>query len=688
MRRKLLWSAAATILTPLVFASVASATDYYFSPTGSDNNSGTSQATPFASLSALNNLNLNAGDNVYLQGGASFSGTINLGSQDTAVSSSGVTAGAPIRISTYGSGYATINAGSGSGITATNNGNIEISNLKLVGSGSHFDSATGKYLYNNTGNGIAFTNSSGAKNQHISVNNVITQNFGGNGIWVGATGQGGYNGVSITNVVASGNQMAGIAMMGDPSAGNRSNFNNVYVGNSIAANNYGKDGAPSEGNSGNGIVLGQVTNGTIEKSVAYGNGVRCASTQGGAVGIWAWDSANIVIQKNASYDNGTAGPYDGGGFDLDGGVINSVMQYNYSHDNAGAGFLLAEYSGAKDSNGNTIRFNISQNDARKNDMGAIHVFGDVNNANVYNNTVVVGPSQTDTPSAIKLHQWTGQDLKFLNNLLMVQNGSGSDANLLSLENATDLTFARNAYYDNGGTGNFNPSDLQALYLTLANDPALVGLSADAPTVASADQLANLVQFSLTAGSPLIDQGQDLLSFTASTRAAPISSDWVGVAATGTSGPQSTKDRPVRSLVVCSIPWLYQNPQCYPCLRSVPWAYSVGRDGVETGTDGNRRYSFSRCPHRHFYRLKANSGFFPIACVFSQMRHATASFGRSGCNSRSCALSFHVFKSFKSYGPVGRAWSRRCGSCERLFSAVSGNRRARSRQLSCWSSARC
>ena len=35
---------------------------------------------------------------------------------------------------------------------------------------------------------------------------------------------------------------------------------------------------------------------------------------------------------------------DGVGFDFDGGVTNSVMQYNYSHDNDAAGFLRAQYA--------------------------------------------------------------------------------------------------------------------------------------------------------------------------------------------------------------------------------------------------------------------------------------------------------------------------------------------------------
>ena len=56
---------------------------------------------------------------------------------------------------------------------------------------------------------------------------------------------------------------------------------------------------------------------------------------------------------------------DGDGFDLDGGVTNSVIQYCYSHDNDGPGLMLYGYTdaGVATWNNNTIRYCVSQNDA-------------------------------------------------------------------------------------------------------------------------------------------------------------------------------------------------------------------------------------------------------------------------------------------------------------------------------------
>src|SRR6185503_1540626 len=88
---------------------------------------------------------------------------------------------------------------------------------------------------------------------------------------------------------------------------------------------------------GNGIVVSNIDGGLIERSVAYGNGLR-NTTLRGPFGIWVWRSNRITVQHNESYGNRAIdGSTEGGGFDLDGGVTNSVAQYNYSHDNDGPG---------------------------------------------------------------------------------------------------------------------------------------------------------------------------------------------------------------------------------------------------------------------------------------------------------------------------------------------------------------
>ena len=88
----------ALLLSMLVFTIQASATNYYVSASGNDNNSGTSTSSPWKTLTKVNSAfsSFKAGDNIYLNRGDVFYGSI-------IVTKSG-SAGAPITISAYGSG--------------------------------------------------------------------------------------------------------------------------------------------------------------------------------------------------------------------------------------------------------------------------------------------------------------------------------------------------------------------------------------------------------------------------------------------------------------------------------------------------------------------------------------------------------------------------------------------------------
>jgi hypothetical protein len=199
----------------------------------------------------------------------------------------------------------------------------------------------------------------------------------------------------------------------------------------------------------NGIYMGNTNGGLIQNVVSHNNG---ASATVGPVGIWTYESNNVTMQFNESYANATAST-DGGGFDIDGGVTNSVAQYNYSHGNAGAGFLLWNYAGVTWAN-NTVRFNISENDGSdtSNFYGAVAV-GIVSGSSqltgvaVYNNTFF---SNRATPRAIisiasLAATSTG---RFANNIF-----NGASTNLLvNSAGASALTFTGNDYFSAGTFG--------------------------------------------------------------------------------------------------------------------------------------------------------------------------------------------------------------------------------------------
>ena len=150
------------------------------------------------------------------------------------------------------------------------------------------------------------------------------------GGWPADESQSGYCDVRISNCLASDNAYAGIHVYGVHDFHAKTYAHrDVAVVDCVAHDNPG-DPDFLDNHSGNGILLHDVDGGVIDGCTAYGNGSLCRAKSGGPVGIWAWSSRKLVIQNCVSVRNRTGGKYDGGGFDFDGGVSESVMQYNYS----------------------------------------------------------------------------------------------------------------------------------------------------------------------------------------------------------------------------------------------------------------------------------------------------------------------------------------------------------------------
>jgi hypothetical protein len=240
------------------------------------------------------------------------------------------------------------------------------------------------------------------------------------------------------------------------------------------------------------------------------------------VAIWAYDSTGVTIQYNEAYGNRTGGPADGDGFDFDQNTSSSVAQYNYSHDNDGAGFLL--YSGQSNSNhtGNIVRYNISQNDGRKNSYGAIFGGGRISNDAVYDNTVYLSPSASGTPAAV-LFTSVGSGISVRNNVLYVT--AGLPLVVAPAVATGSLVFQQNDYYS--ATGAFSVTWGSTRYTSLATwrtrtgqerlSTAATGLTVDphlvsaggGGTIGNADLLGSLTAYKLQATTPLLNAGLDL-----------------------------------------------------------------------------------------------------------------------------------------------------------------------------------
>ena len=194
------------------------------------------------------------------------------------------------------------------------------------------------------------------------------------------------------------------------------------------------------------------------------------------------------------------------------------MQYNYSHENDGPGFLLCQYPGARSNTGNIVRYNISQNDARRNSVGAIHLYSTVQNAIVHNNTVYVTPSASGVPKALVVDSGTS-NTALRNNLLL---SSMASPLIDVVKGQTNLQFQGNNYWmagfplklrwagaEYGSLATWRAATGQERVGTtetgLSVDPGLVA-AGSGPVLGDASLLTTLSQYRLRRDSRVIDAG--------------------------------------------------------------------------------------------------------------------------------------------------------------------------------------
>ena len=366
---------------------------------------------PWRSIERVNATELLPGDSVWFQANQTFVGNLYL----TEVRQSNRPTEGAVTIGSYGGGCATIDAGVRDGLVVKNRGSIHLQNLNFTGAGAS----------ENTGSGILFTNTlpKDAKFTDIWIHRVDVSGFRDSGICFTADptdgSWSGFRDVRITHTTSRDNGDAGISCIGawNPAQAGYAHAD-FYVGNCSAYRNVGIPGKGSH--SGNGIVLAQVDRATIEYCCAYENGRLNDYEGGGPVGIWTWDANGVLIQFNESHHNRTGSSKDGGGFDLDGGVTNSTVQYNYSHDNDGAGYLLAQFEGARPFYGNLLRYNLSVNDGRKNSYGGIHLWstganGGITDTTFFANRIQMAASADGNPAVADCLSDGIRNIRFYNN---------------------------------------------------------------------------------------------------------------------------------------------------------------------------------------------------------------------------------------------------------------------------------
>ena len=338
--------------------------NYYVAANGNDAWDG-SRGHPWKTLEAVNGALLGPGDSVFFRGGQVFAGTLRLGH--------GGNAAHPVWIGCYGGGVATINGGDSSAVALYRVHWMEVSGLRLVGAGRK----TG-----NIKDGMAVIEC-----DHILVKGVDITGFQKSGLSIYASKE-----VVADGVYAHENGAAGISVEGPYNGKTASR--DLRIVRCRADDNPG-DPTNLTNHSGNGIVCGHCTRLVIEYCSATNNGWDMPRIGNGPVGIWCYEADSVIIRWCLAYKNKTSpGAADGGGFDLDGGVTNSVIEHCLSYGNQGAGYCIFQYWGASPWYHNVVRDNISEDDGLVSDArGGIYVWNSSGDSTqfydceVYNNTV-------------------------------------------------------------------------------------------------------------------------------------------------------------------------------------------------------------------------------------------------------------------------------------------------------------
>ncbi|ARO31350.1 pectin lyase fold/virulence factor domain-containing protein [Rhizobium sp. NXC14] len=276
---------------------------YVNSATGSNNNSGTSESSAFATLSAVEALKLNPGDSVLLAAGSVFNEQFDLRYSGTA--------NAPITIGSYGIGDAPVIHSSNDGIHGSKASNIIIENIKIADTGANaiYAGNVSNWIVRNVE--VSNTGLSGKpgsvsfqSSQNITIENSTLTGVHSDGIWMDKV-----NGVTLINntVTNSLGSAADAIQLNDSS-------------NILVADNHLEQTAT---NSAKGVlVLIRATNAVVEGNTLLGGGF----------GLSAQAGTNIAIHDNDISGYGGYSWSYGIGLGDQGDAKNYDISGNYLHD--------------------------------------------------------------------------------------------------------------------------------------------------------------------------------------------------------------------------------------------------------------------------------------------------------------------------------------------------------------------
>lgn len=462
-------------------STLATPTYYVDAQNGNDTQNGTSEATAWKTFTKVNATTFQPGDSILLKRGSIWTTQLYPKGSGTAAS--------PIVISDYGSGnmpLIALGGTAGAAVYLVNQSGWTIRHLEVTN-----QTAIRGTTYRE---GIYVQNQDGGVISNISILDNYVHDVSGSfqyassdphafgGICVVATGATGAD--RFDNILIQGNTVTAVGRTGIVT------WDNVWSGSGQASTNVKIRQNTLKNIDSDGILTFGCNGAIVEYNVANtcGNYAELGGFNG-SCGIWCTRGADCIVQYNEVYNTKVLlDNADGQAFDHDYDAVRGIVQYNYSHDNAG-GFILFCDGGTTSANC-VARYNISQNDRTRivNFAGGIEP-----NSQIYNNTIYI---KSGLATNIIDHSWDldmSQPYSFRNNIIY-NLGTG-----IYKIPGTNGVFDYNMYAGN------HPVSEPAEVNKLTGDPALTNPGSGGIGITTVDG------YQLITGSPAIGSGVSIVS---------------------------------------------------------------------------------------------------------------------------------------------------------------------------------
>ena len=395
---------------------------------GNDSAPGNSQQQAWRSINKVNSVTFQPGDRIYFKRGSSFPGQLHPQGSGSASQ--------PIVVDSYGSGDLPHIHAYGKAQCSVYLHNVEywtLRNLQVSNKGTQAQGNRAGVYVHHEDFGVAHGIVLDGLYVHDVNGSPIKKQGAGAGIMVNATSKQRptyYNGLQISNCSVVNTQRNGIHFLAGGSRQGGLGRNVIVRGNKIQQ-------VPGD------CILVIGCDGALVEHNTVSNCTELPSGEA-AAGIWPFNSDNTLIQYNEV--SGHQAHADGEAFDSDLACANTVIQYNYSHDNIG-GLALICNEGNKNlgagNSGTIVRYNVSINDAlRPSNSASLRVTGPVEGSKIFNNIFIIPRRQGgDAGTVFKADNWQGvpNNTAIHDNIIVAEQIPGVELSLAQKSVVSDNT---------------------------------------------------------------------------------------------------------------------------------------------------------------------------------------------------------------------------------------------------------